>query len=106
MKIVTLPLAALVCGTMLAQVPPLEGGERRIVGVVSEGVAEGTKQHRLPVAAFTDTDGELLFPGVSGEAVSGEPMDERDHLLVGGEYLLEEPLPPRSLRVRVERDSG
>ena len=29
MKIVTFPLAALLCGTMLAQVPPFEGGERR-----------------------------------------------------------------------------
>ena len=29
MKIVSFPLAALVCGTMLAQVSPLEGGERR-----------------------------------------------------------------------------
>ena len=29
MKIVTFPLAALLCGTMLAQVPPFEDGERR-----------------------------------------------------------------------------
>ena len=29
MKMLTFPLATLVCGTMLAQVPPFEEGERR-----------------------------------------------------------------------------
>ena len=53
MKIVTFPLTALLCGTMLAQVPPLEGGERR-------GGPRGEQVDELQ--ALRRSSRELLMP--------------------------------------------
>ena len=64
MKIVTFPLAALLCGTMLAQVPPLEGGERRggPRGEQLKNFLKATDEQVDELQALRRSSRELLMP--------------------------------------------
>ena len=78
MKIVTFPLAALLCGTMLAQVPPFEGGERRgrPRGEQLKNFLELTDEQVDELQALRRSSRELLMPILQDMREKGAALRE------------------------------
>ena len=89
MKIVTFPLAALLCGTMLAQVPPFEGGERGPRGEQLKNLLELTDEQIDGLKGLRRSSRESLMSTLQemrqkrGELRDAMEQEAPDSALVG-----------------------